>query len=49
LDNASDELALGIGVKGGRDGVETRLEEVAILEAALFKKHMSYFGRTEEV
>jgi hypothetical protein len=39
LDNASDELALGIGVKGGREGVETRLEKVAILEAALCKQN----------
>jgi len=39
LDNASDELALGIGVKGGREGVETRLEWVAIVEAALCKKN----------
>jgi hypothetical protein len=41
LDDASDELALGIVVKGRRDGVETRLEKVAILEAALLKaKHI---------
>jgi len=35
LDKASDELALGIGVKSGREGVETRLEKVAIVEATL--------------
>jgi len=35
LDDASDKLALGIGVKGGREGVETRLERAAIVEAAL--------------
>jgi hypothetical protein len=39
LDNASDELALGIGVEGGREGVETRLEKVAIAEAALCKQN----------
>ena len=48
LDEASDELALGIIVEGGRDGVETRLEEVAVLEAALFKRmHVNYFGRNK--
>jgi hypothetical protein len=39
LDNASDELALGIGVKCGREGVETGLEKVAIVEAALCKQN----------
>jgi len=38
LDNASDELALGIGVKNGREGVETRLEKVAIVEATLYRQ-----------
>jgi hypothetical protein len=45
LDNASDELALGIGVKNGREGVEARREKVAIAEATLCKQANESFLR----
>jgi hypothetical protein len=48
LNNASDELALGIGTKNGREGVEAGLEKVAIVEATLCKQANESFLRNHK-